>query len=163
MPTVSDFDDFYNKVVDREKKMRLQFSVQAYPNTLVVFNKCNGTASVILVQKFERDVFTMDEKIRILVSKYDPDYYVMVGEAWIPKNNEIQRRVSKNYREGDITKLFSHDRTEILTFYAKTKISINKAPDKSELYEIIRERQNNEMSKILELKKIDNMTLNVNK
>jgi hypothetical protein len=43
MPDVNNFNDFYNTVVDREKKMRLQFSVQAYPNTLVVFNKSNST------------------------------------------------------------------------------------------------------------------------
>jgi flavoprotein len=86
----------------------------------------------------------------------------MVGEAWMPRSHEIQRRVSKNYREGDITKLFSHDRTEILTFYANIKNSINKAPDKSEQYEIIRERQNDENSRILELKKIENMILNMN-
>jgi hypothetical protein len=162
MPDINNFDDFYNEVLDKEKEMRLQLRVPTYPNSLVVFNKLSKTASVILVQKLERDVFTMDEKIRILVSTYDPDYYVMVGEAWIPKNDKIQRRVSKNYREGDMTKLFSHDRPEILTVYAKTKNSINKAPDKSELYEIIRERQNDEKSRIIELRKIDNITLNMN-
>jgi len=39
---------------------------------------------------FENDTFYLDEKIRILISKYDPDYYVMVSEGWIPKIYEIQ-------------------------------------------------------------------------
>jgi hypothetical protein len=162
MPDVNNFDDFYNKVVDKEKKMRLQLDLQTYPNSLIIFNKHNNTTSVILVQKFERDAFLMGEKIGILVSKYDPDYYVMVGEAWVPKSHEIQQRVYKNYQYGDITKLSSHDRTEILTFYAKTKNSINRAPDEYEIYEIIRERQNDEKSRILELRKIDNMILDMN-
>ena len=59
----------------------------------------------------------MDEKIKFSVSKYDPDYYVMVGEAWTPKNNEIQQRISSNYRHGNISKLPSHEKTEILTFH----------------------------------------------
>jgi hypothetical protein len=53
----------------------------------------------------------MDEKIKISVSKYDPDYYVMVGEAWIPKN---QHRISADYRRGSIVNLPDHDKTEIL-------------------------------------------------
>lgn len=72
----------------------------------------------------------MDEKIRILVSKYDPDYYLMVGEAWMPKSDKIQQRVSEDYRHGDIAKLSSHERTEILTFYAKTKIALIELPTK---------------------------------
>ena len=86
----------------------------------------------------------MDEKIKISVSKYDPDYYVLVGEAWIPKNLEIQQRILSNYRHGNIIKLPSHEKVEILTFIGKTKNSINRGPDKFELYEIIREKQNNE-------------------
>jgi len=101
------------------------------------------------------------EKIKIFVSKYDPDYYVMVGEAWTPKNQEIEQRVSMNYRHGDIVKLSSHEKTEILTFVAKTKNGINPGPDKFELYEIIREKQNNENSKILKLRKFGNGRLEV--
>jgi hypothetical protein len=76
---VSSFDDFYNFVVDREKKMRLQSRAQTNRILRVVFNKLTITASVVHV-KLENDMFHIDEKIRILVSKYDPDYYVMVGK-----------------------------------------------------------------------------------
>ena len=41
---------------------------------------------------------TLDEKIRIFVSQYDPDYYVMVSEAWNQRDHEIQQRISANYR-----------------------------------------------------------------
>ncbi len=37
------------------------------------------------------------------------------------------------------TWLPSHEKTEVMTFIAKTKNSINRGPDKSEVYEIIRE------------------------
>jgi hypothetical protein len=79
----------------------------------------------------------------------------MVSEAWGPKNNEIQQHVSAGYRHGDIAKLPSHEKTESLTFIGKTKNSINRGPDKSEIYEIIRERPNDEESRILELRKFD--------
>jgi hypothetical protein len=94
----------------------------------------------------------MDEKIKISVSKYDPDYYVMVGEAWIPKN---QHRISANHRHGSIVNLPNHEKTEILTFVAKTKNSINPGPDKFELYEIMREEPNDEEFRILELRQFD--------
>jgi hypothetical protein len=96
----------------------------------------------------------MDEKIRILVSKYDPDYYVLKGEAWMPKNLEIQQRISSNYQYGNIIKLPSHEKIEILTFIGKTKNSINRGSDKSEGYEIIREKQYAENSRIIDLRKI---------
>jgi hypothetical protein len=77
----------------------------------------------------------------------------MVSEAWMPKNNEIQKRISSNYRHGDTIKLPSHEKIEILTFIAKTKKSVNRAPDKLEIYEIIREKQYDENSRITELRK----------
>jgi hypothetical protein len=30
--------------------------------------------------------FVFEEKVRILISKYDADYYVLVGEVWTPKD-----------------------------------------------------------------------------
>ena len=66
-----------------------------------------------------------------------------------------------NYRHGNITKLPSHEKTEILTFIGKTKNSNNREPDKSEVYEIVREKQNDEESRILELRKIDDGRLDV--
>ena len=97
------------------------------------------------MNKSENDVFQMDEKIKISVSKYDPDYYVIVDEAWKPKNLEIQQRISSNYRHGNIIKLPSHEKVEILTFIGKTKNSINRGPDKSEVYEIVRMMKTQEL------------------
>jgi hypothetical protein len=148
------FDEFYNKVIEREKGIRLQNREKTYPNSLIIFNRRNRTAFIIHINNFENDIFYLDEKIRILVLKYDPDYYVMVGEAWGPSNHEIQQRISSNYRHGDIIKLPSHEKTEILTFIGKTKNSINLGSDKSEGYEIIREKQYDENSRIIDLRKI---------
>ncbi len=161
MPDVKDFGDFYNKVVDTEKKIRLQVRESIYPVRLILFSLHNKTTSIIPINKFENDVFLTDEKVRILVSKYNSDYYVMVGETWTPKNLEIQQRISANYRHGDIVKLSSHEKKEVLIFVAKTKNSINPGPDKFELYEIIREKQNDEESKILELRKFGKGKLEV--
>lgn len=119
------------------------------------------TASVIHIDNLENDIFLMAEKIKIFVSKYDPDYYVMVGEAWMPKNLETQQRISMNYRHDNIAKLSSHEKMEVLTFIAKTKDSMDRSPEKSELYEIIIEKQNDENSKILELRKYGNGRLEV--
>ena len=99
----------------------------------------------------ENDVFQMDED-----QDFCPDYYVMVNEAWMPKNHEIQQRISSNYRHGNITKLPSHEKTEVLIFIGKTKNSINRGPDKSEVYEIVREKQNDENSRIMDLRKVNN-------
>ena len=85
----------------------------------------------------------------------------MVGEAWMPKNQQIQQRISANYRHINIVNLPNHEKMEILTFVAKTKNSTNPGPDKFELYEIIREKQNDEMSKILDLRKFGNGSLEV--
>ena len=68
----------------------------------------------------------------------------MVGEAWMPKNQQIQQRISANYRHINIVNLPNYGKMEILTFVAKTKNSTNPGPDKFELYEIIREKQNDE-------------------
>jgi hypothetical protein len=150
------FDDFYKKVVEREKRIRLQNRENTHSSSLIIFNKRNRTTFIIHMSNFENDIFYLDEKIRILISKYAPDYYVVVDEAWMPKNHEIQQRISSNYRHGNITKLPSHEKIEILTFIAKTKNSINRGPDKLELYEIVREKQSDENSRIVELRKISN-------
>jgi hypothetical protein len=156
MPDVKNFENFYNKVVDTEKKIRLEITKNTYPIRLVLFNLHNKMASIIPIIKFENDVFLPDEKVRILVSKYDAVYYVLVGEAWMPKNLEIQKRIAVNYQNGNIVKLPRHEKREVLTFIAKTKNSVTQEPDKCELYEIMREKENDEDSRILELKKFDN-------
>ena len=61
-----------------------------------------------------------------------------------------------NYRHYKIIKLPSHEKVEILTFIAKTKNNNNRELDKSEVYEIMRENQNDEKSKILEPRKVNN-------
>lgn len=156
MPNVNNFEDFYNKVVDTEKKIRLETIENTYSVRLVLFSLHNKMSSIIPLFKFEFDAFLPDEKVRILVSKYDADYYVLVGEAWMPKNLEIQKRIAVKYRNGNIAKLPRHKKREILTFIAKTKNSSTQQPDKCEVYEIIRENQNDEASRILKLKKFDN-------
>ena len=95
------------------------------------------------------------KRSEIFVSQYDPDYYVMVCETWTPKDQQIQQRITANYRYGDIAKLSSHEKKEDLMFIAKTKNSNNREPDKSEVYEIIREKQYVENSRIIELRKLD--------
>jgi hypothetical protein len=67
----------------------------------------------------------------------------------LPRNYEIQQHTSSNYHHGDIIKLPEHEKTEVLGFIGKTKNSVNRGPDKSEVYEIIRD----ENSRILELRK----------
>jgi hypothetical protein len=56
----------------------------------------------------ENDIFSLLEKFRILISRYDPDYSVVVSEAWGQKNNRIQQSV--NYCRRDIAKLPSHEK-----------------------------------------------------
>jgi hypothetical protein len=151
---VNNFDDFFNVVVNEEKKLRLQSGEHALPHKLYVFNKQNKTIYEIVVQKLENDVFSMREKIKILLSKYDADYYVTVAEAWRSKNDQIEERISKNYRRGDIIKLPSDEKVEALIFYGKTKNTTNRVTaDKSEIYEMIRERPDDVRSRIVELRK----------
>ena len=50
-----------------------------------------------------------------------------------------------NYRYGNISKLPSDEKIEILTFIAKTKNSNNRELDKSESYESMREKQRDEV------------------
>jgi hypothetical protein len=145
----SNIDDFFNNVVEREKRLRLQNREHTHPNSLIIFKRRNRTTFIIHINIFENDIFYLDEKVRIFISKYDPDYYVMVSEAWMPKNHEIQQQISSNYQYGDIIKLPTHDKTETLIFIGKTKNSIKREPDKSEVYEIIRD----EISKIIKLRK----------
>jgi hypothetical protein len=128
---------------------------------LYLQSRHDRTISIIHIDNLENNIFLMAEKVKILVSKYDPDYYVMVGETWTPKNQQIQQRISANYRHGDICKLPNHDKKEVLIFIAKNKNSIDPGPDKFEQDEIIRERQNDEMSKISELRKFGNGSLEV--
>ena len=45
-------------------------------------------------------------------------------------------------------------KTEILTIIAKTKNRIDHGLDKSEVYEIVRKKQHDEKSRIIELRKI---------
>jgi hypothetical protein len=90
------FHDFCNKVVEREKRIRLQNRENTYSNRLIIFNRRHRTTFLIPTNKFENDVFQMDEKIRILVLKYDPDYYVMVSEEGCQRTmkfNNVCRRI----------------------------------------------------------------------
>ena len=115
------FDEFYKRVVEAEKRMRLERKGKTYFISLVIFNRRHRTTFIIHINNLENDIFSLHEKVRILISKYDPDYYVVVSEAWKPKNLEIQQRISSNYRYGNIIKLPSHEKVEILTFIGKTK------------------------------------------
>jgi len=124
MRNLRNFDEFYNIVVEAEKRMRLEQKGMTYPISLVIFNRRHRTTFIIHINyDLENDIFSLHEKVRILISRYDPDYYVVVGEAWSPKNKE---RV--NYRRGDIDKLPSHEKTEYLTFIGKFKIVSTAAP-----------------------------------
>ena len=121
----NNFDDFYNKVVESEKRIRLENIVEAFPNSLILFNKRNKATFIIYINTSDDDMFYLHEKVRILIFLYDPDYYVVVSEAWAaPKINKNQQQV--NYRRGDIAKLPSHEKTEILTFIGKFKNSITR-------------------------------------
>jgi hypothetical protein len=153
MPDVNNFDDFYNKVACAEKEMRLYEDIPICPIKLYIFNQRSKTSSIIFIKHLENDVFSMGEKFGVLVSMYDTDYYLAVGEAWVPKNDKIDEKISKNIRRGDIARLPSNEREEVLTFYAKTKNTTTRAPEISEMYKIIRERPNDETSRILELRK----------
>lgn len=62
----------------------------------------------------------------------------------------------RNFRRDDVARLPNHEREETLIFYAKTKNTVNRVPDKSEVYRIIRERSNDENSRLLELRKDNN-------
>jgi hypothetical protein len=148
----NNFEDFYNKVIDREKRIRLQNRENTHSSSLIIYNRSNRTTFIIHISNFANDIFYVDEKMRIYISKYNPDYYVMVSEAWIPKNHETQQYMSSNYHYGDVMKLPNHEKAEILTFIGKTKNSGNRRPDKSEMFEIIRERPNDERSRILEIR-----------
>ena len=148
------FDGHYDFTVMIIKKKLVGFN-RSFLNELYGYSRHNNTFHVIMMDYPENDVFYMDEKIRILTSKYDLDFYAMVIMGWKPKNNEIQQRVAVDYRNGNVAKLPYHEKTEVLMFYGKTKNSTNPGPDKSEVYEIIRERPNDEMSRILELRKFD--------
>jgi hypothetical protein len=134
------FDDFYNKVVEREKMIRLQNRENIHSSSLIIHNRRNRTTFIIHISNFASDIFYVDEKMRIYISKYDPDYYVMVSEAWIPKNHETQQHMSSNYHYGDVIKLPNHEKAEVLTFIGKTKNSGNRRPDKSEMFEIIKDQ-----------------------
>jgi hypothetical protein len=149
----NNFDEFYNKVVETEKRIRLRNRENIYSNRLIIFNRHNRTTFIIHVNNFENDIFRLGEKIRIFISKYGPDYYVVIAEAWMPKINEIGQYITPKYQRGDIIKLPSHEKTEVLTFIGKTKNSTNRGPDKYEVYEIIREKPNDEKSRILELRR----------
>jgi hypothetical protein len=155
MPDIKNFEDFYRKAVEREKRIRVQLGEKIYPHRLIIFNRHKNAASEITLNALEKDVFLVEEKVRILVSKYASDYYLIIGEGWMPKNIEVQQHISKNYQHGNIQQLSRHDKTEILIFVAKTKDSTNLEPDKSEIYEIVRKKQNDEKSRILGLRKID--------
>jgi hypothetical protein len=155
MPDIKNFEDFYRKAVEREKRIRVQFGEKIYPHRLIIFNRHKNAASEITLNALEKDVFLVEEKVRILVSTYASDYYLIIGEGWMPKNIEVQQHISKNYQHGNIQQLSRHDKTEILIFVAKTKDSTNLEPDKSEIYEIVRKKQNDEKSRILGLRKID--------
>jgi hypothetical protein len=52
-----------------------------------------------------------------------------------------------------LTRLPSREKTEVLTFIGKTKNSSNRGSDNSEVYEIIREKPNDEKSRIIELRR----------
>jgi hypothetical protein len=67
----------------------------------------------------------------------------------MPKNHEVQQHISSNYRHDDITRLPSHEKTEVFGFIGKIKNDRNRGPDKSEVYEIIRD----DKSRIFELRK----------
>lgn len=58
----------------------------------------------------------LDEKVRILISKFDADYYVLVNEWWMPKNREIQERVATNYRKGNVATMESVEKRNIEHF-----------------------------------------------
>src|SRR4029453_5210252 len=63
------FDEFYNRVVEAEKRMRLERKGKTYPNSLVIFNILHRTTFIIHINYFPNVIFYLDEKVRILISK----------------------------------------------------------------------------------------------
>ena len=102
------FDGHYDFTVMIIKKKLVGFN-RSFLNELYGYSRHNNTFHVIIMDYPENDVFYMDEKIRILTSKYDLDFYAMVIMGWKPKNNEIQQRVEVDYRNGNVAKLPYHD------------------------------------------------------
>ena len=103
---------------------------------------------------------------QMLIERSAPDYYVRVNEGWSPNfdDRELMKRLHdkwgpncENQKPGDVARLPSSDRIETLSIIGRA--IDNSHPKMSKIYEIIRERRNDESSKILELKEIKCMIL----
>ena len=128
----------------------------------------NGIASVIDVinSPSDKDALVIRRHTEMLVERLLPDYYIKISEAWIPnfRDSTLEKQLNDKFgphgekqKFGDIGKLPSSDRIEVLSFIARTLD--NSSPKIGKMYEIIRERRNDESSKVLELKELDHMEL----
>lgn len=155
MPTPLDFDTFFDMVEDKSKRLLLEAGVLPPNGALILYHKENQTMSHIMpMVETKQDHKNVIPAMGGVIWDAKPDYYAVAAECWMADNNNatLEKKVAETngqYQHGTIASLPSEDKTEGFIIVSRT---MDNKEHRVKMYEIVRERRNDESSKILELK-----------
>jgi len=115
--TILSAKEFFNQAFEHHTNWMLKIKKPAFPFFMQFYNKRRNEIEVVIVADCP---YSPLEYAKPLIEKHDPDYYIVLSEAWVKQTNpKDYEEMKNNYQYGDIKK--SPDRKEILQVTGKSK------------------------------------------
>jgi len=115
--TILSAKEFFSQAFEHHTNWMLKIKKPVFPFFMQFYNKRRNEIEVIVVADCP---YSPLEYAKPLIEKHDPDYYIVLSEAWVKQTNpKDYEELKNNYKYGDIKK--SPDRKEILQVTGKSK------------------------------------------
>ncbi len=109
--------EFFSFAYKHHTDWMLRIKKPAFPFYMQLYNKRNNVIELVVVAHCP---YSPLDSARPIIEKRDPDYYIVLAEAWMKMVNPLEaQNYNDNYQYGDIRK--SPDRIEILQVTGKSK------------------------------------------
>jgi len=114
------FDEFFSSGLEHHKQWMVMVKNPIFKTFVLTYNKHENMIRVHIFANTPEKQSPLDF-IRGLIEQVDPDYYIVIGEAWakIYDNPEKAKESYNNLRYGEISKM--PDKVELLTAIGKSK------------------------------------------
>lgn len=148
-PTELDFYTFVHLVDNSTRDDALKHTLP--PITVHLYYNQQTTSFQLFTNSLKAAIHISDEVAHI---QHDNPYrfFVLVMPAWRTTNDSVMKEVGRDYRAGDVAKLPSEKKQEVLAIYGKSKDETERLDI---MYDIIRRRPGDDNSQILRFEKLD--------
>lgn len=110
--------EFFSQAFEHHTEWMIRVKKPAFPFYMQLYHKSTNGIEVVVVAECEKSPL---DYARTIVERYDPDYYIVLSEAWMTSlpSQEDFKKMKENYQYGDIKK--RPDKIEVLTVIGKSK------------------------------------------